>query len=127
AWYGVDRFRGGDAGASPAVAAAERGVAGAVPAAGDAGVGGGSGATAAATEPGAVAAQPAPVPVGVALPFSVAIEAQTEYRLARSRVQALRQTEPSVGFYAVPLLVTGRVYYRVMAGPAESDSAAATL
>jgi len=69
-----------------------------------------------------------PAPVETPLPYSVAIESHQTLETASQRVDALRREEPEAEFYAAPVPVYGRVWYRVMAGPfADSASAAGVL
>jgi len=77
----------------------------------------------------AAPAEPAALPsaAGVALRYSVAIEAHTDFGLAQNRVLALREREPDLGFYVAPIVVDSVLYYRVMAGPAADTAGANAL
>ncbi|HEX7048703.1 MAG TPA: SPOR domain-containing protein [Longimicrobiales bacterium] len=92
------------------------------------------GAADAETAPAAAATAPAeptptepPQPVEAPIPYSVAIEAHADYAIAQERVAALREAEPSIGFYLAPIVVNGAVYYRVLAGPTVDSASAAAL
>jgi hypothetical protein len=66
-------------------------------------------------------------PAGVALPYSVAIEAHQDLPTAVRRVESLSRVEPAIGFYIAPILVDSALYYRVMAGPVMDSTAAAQV
>lgn len=69
-----------------------------------------------------------PRAVETLLPYSVAIESHQTLETALERTEALRRAQPGVEFYAAPVPVYGRVWFRVLAGPlADSASAAALL
>ena len=74
-------------------------------------------------------AVPAPggTPTGAPLPFAVAIEAHQQLRTAAQRVDTLRASEPTMGFFLAPVLVDSVLYYRVLAGPVADSAAAAGL
>ncbi|MGH7555810.1 MAG: SPOR domain-containing protein, partial [Longimicrobiales bacterium] len=77
----------------------------------------------AAARPSALTGEPS----GVALPYSVAIEAHQDLPTAVRRVESLARVEPAVGFYIAPILVDSALYYRVMAGPVTDSTAAANV
>jgi hypothetical protein len=77
--------------------------------------------------PPAAAPAPAGTPTGTPLPFAVAIEAHQQLRTAAERVDTLRASQPSMGFFLAPVLVDSVLYYRVLAGPVADSTAAAGL
>jgi cell division septation protein DedD len=71
-------------------------------------------------EPEAVppAAVTAPTESSPLMGYSVAMEAHQDPRVANRRVESLSRRIPGVVFASVPVEVNGRVFHRVLAGPA---------
>jgi hypothetical protein len=59
--------------------------------------------------------------------YSVAMEAHQDVRVANRRVAGLSRQIPGVVFASVPVEVNGRVFYRVLAGPALDSADALRL
>ncbi len=69
-------------------------------------------------EPASAAASVAPSESSPLMGYSVAMEAHQEVAVANRRVAALSRQIPGVVFASVPVEVNGRVFHRVLAGPA---------
>ena len=66
-------------------------------------------------------------PIETPLPISISVEAHQDLESAQQRTAALREAEPSIGFYLAPLSVNGSLFYRLLAGPVESREAGEAL
>jgi hypothetical protein len=66
-------------------------------------------------------------PAGAPLPYSVAVEAHEDLTTAVRRVESLTRADPATGFYIAPILVDSSLYYRVMAGPVQDSTTAASV
>jgi hypothetical protein len=80
-----------------------------------------------ATEASPQAAAAAPVESSPLMGYSVAMEAHQDVRVANRRVASLSRRIPGVVFAAVPVEVNGRVFHRVLAGPALDAADASRL
>jgi hypothetical protein len=60
------------------------------------------------------------------LPYSVAIASYQDLTVAQQRLEQLLRQEPAIPFYVGPIVVQGRLFYRIMAGPV-ADSASAVM
>ncbi len=69
-----------------------------------------------------------PDPAGEPLGWSVAVEAQASLSLALRSVDSLATRDSTIGFYVSPAVVSGDLWYRVLAGPlADSLGAVAAM
>jgi cell division septation protein DedD len=68
-----------------------------------------------------------PMPVGRALPYSVAIAGYQLLDQAQERIDQLRNEQSSMQFYIAPTVVQGSLFYRVLAGPLPDSATAAAV